>query len=361
MLTRRQASVGLAATAASMAVTPIRSADRPSARSEGFVVPDEAAPHELTFMQWPVDLAAYDDRSLRDAMRDVIAEIANTVAEFEPVVMLMGADHIAAARRGLSRNVEIWDVPTDDLWCRDSGPIFTVNDKGARAVTLLNFNGWGGRGTYGRDGKVARRVAQRLGLPVFDNDVVGEGGGLETDGAGTLLAHESSWVNPNRNKGSRAEIEDALLKAYGAQKMIWAPGLKGQDITDYHIDSLARFVRPGVIAIQLGPPEPGDVWSDADYATYDILKNATDAQGRTFEISILPRPPQWDWVSSHANYYVCNGGVLASRSPDAATDAEVARILSDLYPGREVVFLDTDLLGESGGGIHCATQQMPAV
>ena len=148
--------------------------------------------------------------------------------------------------------MELWDIPTDDLWARDSGPSFVVDGKGGLALTQFNFNGWGGKQTHGNDGKIAARVAERLGLPVFDAGLVGEAGGVETDGHGTLIAHESTWVNPNRNKGTKAEVEAMLLDTMGAQKMIWAPGIKGADITDYHIDALARFVKPGQVLIQMG-------------------------------------------------------------------------------------------------------------
>lgn len=157
-------------------------------------------------------------------------------------------------------------MPTDDLWCRDLGPFFVVNGKGGIAVTEFNFNGWGNKQVHGNDGQIAARVAQRLGLPVFNTGLVGEAGGVKTDGHGTLIAHESSFVNPNRNKGGKAEVERLLLDTMGAQKIIWAPGIKGADITDYHIDALARFVKPGQIVIQMGEEiDRRDPWSVAAF------------------------------------------------------------------------------------------------
>ncbi len=361
MFTRRRfTQSSLAALAAAMAM-PTHAKQSTTAKAAGFRVPEESAPHELTFMQWPSTMEVYDDWDHRAATQEVIAEIANTVAEFEPVIMLMAEEHRRSARRILSASVEIWDIPTEDLWCRDSGPIFAIDGKGGIAVTHLNFNGWGNRETHVHDGKVARRVAERLSLPFFDNDVVGEGGGVETDGDGTLMAHESSWVLPNRNAGTRDEIERVLLDAYGADKMIWAPGLAGHDVTDYHIDGLARFVKPGQVAIQIGDRMwPDDIWSRTDFETYEILSNATDAKGRALELVKLPVPDH-DWESSFANYYVCNGGILASESADPAANEEAMAVLEGLYPGRELVLLETDILGDAGGGIHCATQQMPKV
>lgn len=316
-------------------------------------------------MQWPVSRTVHSDPIFLGMLQESIAEIANTIAAFEPVVMLMSNRYSTAATRMLSSDVEIWDIATDDLWCRDSGPLFVTNGKGKLAISQLNFNGWGNKQVHPNDGKIAGRIAERLELPVFDNGIVGEAGGVETDGDGTLIAHASSWVNPNRNRQSQREIEHLLLDALGAKKMIWAPGVKGADITDYHIDSLARFVRPGKVVIQLpDTQDPDDPWSAAAFETYDILRNAKDAQGRRLEIVTLPEPRRpriksRDFVASYVNYYVCNGAVIAAQFGDRETDSDARSILQQLYPDREIVPLNVDPIGETGGGIHCATQQQP--
>lgn len=181
-------------------------------------------------------------------MRAAIARIASAIAPHEPVVLLGPDGQLASARAALTSpaNVTFWPIPVDDLWCRDPGPTFVRGPAGDLAVSELNFNGWGNRQSVPSDRRVASAVAARLGLPVFANPIVGEGGGIEVDGAGTALAHESCWVNKNRNRGTKAEIERHLLAAVGATTMIWAPGIKGQDITDYHIDALARIHQTGL-------------------------------------------------------------------------------------------------------------------
>jgi agmatine deiminase len=330
-------------------------------------MPLESKPHERTFMQWPVRASIYGGPAALEVVQASIAGIARTISRFEPVVMLAGAKHHETARASLPDNIELWDVETEDLWCRDSGPTFVVDGKGRLAASELNFNGWGNKQGHKVDGAIARRVADLVGVPVFDNPVVGEGGGVETDGTGTLLAHASCWVNPNRNTAGKAEIERWLLDALGAEAMIWAPGIIGADITDYHIDALARFVRPGVVLIQLGDTvDHSDPWSVAAFETYDILKAARDAQGRKLEIVVLTNPNydrirsrSQDFVSSYVNYYVCNGAVVGEEFGDDKADAEAARVIGELYPDREVVSLDVDPIGEAGGGIHCATQQQP--
>jgi agmatine deiminase len=327
-------------------------------------MPLESEPHERTLMQWPVSLTVYDPASLA-RVQGAIARIANTIARYEPVAMLVGKRQAAAARKALGPAVELWDIPTDDLWCRDSGPTFVRRQDGSLAVSLIRFNGWGRKQPHGNDAKIAERVAARLGLPVIDSGLVGEQGGVEHDGAGTLLAHASCWDNPNRNRLPRREIEARLLRALGGRKMIWAPGVKGKDITDYHIDALARFVAPGKVLIQLGDTvDLGDPWSVSGHETLEILRSATGAQGHLLEILQLPDPvdirsSQPDFVASYVNYYVCNGAVIAAQFGDKAADGRARELLQQLYPGRIVEMLDIDPIGESGGGIHCATQQQP--
>ncbi len=368
MMTRRQTLLGAAAAAVGLSMQARRGqAEGSSARAAGFWYPEETEPHERTFMQWPVNPAVYDDPDFLDDIQKTIAKIANTIAEFEPVVMLAAAKHHGAARKLISQKVELWDIQTDDLWCRDSGPSFVVDGKGGLAVTQFNFNGWGNKQTHSADGKIAAQIAERLGLQVFDAGLVGEAGGVETDGHGTLIAHESSFVNVNRNRGSKAEIEKMLLDTMGARKMIWAPGIIGADITDYHIDALARFVKPGQLLIQMGDEiDAEDPWSVASFETHDILAAATDAEGRKLDMVILPEPydlrsKSRDFVSSYVNYYVCNGGVIAAEFGDREADKRAAAILGKLYPGREIVTLNIDPVGEVGGGIHCATHEQPKV
>ena len=159
---------------------------------------------------------------------------------------------------------------------------------------------------------------------------------------------------------SKVDVEARLLAAFGATQMVWAKGIKGQDITDYHIDSLARFVGQDQVLIQLPhAPDPADPWSIAAFETYDALKAAK------LDVTVIaeptnPRIKSYDFVATYANYYVCNGAVITAEFGDRKTDKIAKTALQNLYPGREVITLNVDTLGELGGGIHCATQQQPA-
>lgn len=354
---RRLLASGLAASS-----VPLWSANTLQASGNQFSVPAEEAPHQRCFMQWPVSRRVHPDPVFLQMTQQAIADIANTLADFEPVTMLMAKNDFASARRSLSSAVELWDIATEDLWCRDSGPLFVTTPQGELAVRHIQFNGWGQKQIHSRDGTIAAKVAERLGLPLLSTGLKGEAGGVEQDGHGLLMAHESSWVNRNRNPDlSRSDVEARLLAAYGAQRMIWSKGVKGEDITDYHIDSLARFTGPGKVLINLPEdPDPRDPFHRAAAQTHAGLLAAG------LDVEHIPEPnsrrvKSIDFVASYANYYVCNHGVIAAEFGDARTDALAREALQRHYPGREVVMLNVDPLGELGGGIHCATQQMPAI
>ena len=323
-------------------------------------VPPEEGRHTRTFMQWPVNKQVHPEREFLEILQQTIAEIANTISAFEPVTMLAAKKYHRPLRSRLSGAVTLWDIPTEDLWCRDSGPLFAKQSNGELIVSHLQFNGWGEKQVHEHDQRIAQKIAGQLGLPLINSGLKGEAGGVEHDGHGLLMAHESSWVNKNRNPGlSRDEIEKRLLVAYGADRMIWSPGVWGEDITDYHIDSLARFTAPGRVLMNLPvKPDPKDPFHVAALDTHKKLV----ASG--VDVDVIPEPERRrvksvDFVASYANYYVCNGAVIGAQFGDEEADQTARNALTAHYPGREVVTLNVDALGEVGGGIHCATQQMP--
>ncbi len=355
-MNRRQLVIG----SASALVSSVLGGAALYEENRNFVVPPEEGQHERTFMQWPVNRKVYRDRYFLKLVQNTIADIANAISEFEPVALLAAREHHKSIRTKVSSSVELWDIPTDGLWCRDSGPLFARRPDGQLVVSHIQFNGWGNKQTHEFDGKIAEEISNRLSVPLVASGLEGEAGGVEHDGHGLLMAHESSWVNDNRNPGmSRDDIEQHLLAAYGAERMYWSPGVWGEDITDYHIDSLARFTGPGRVLLNL-PKEPDteDSFHLAALETHRLLLSAG------LEVEVIPEPvyrrvKQMDFVASYANYYVCNGGVVMAQFGDEVMDELAANTMSRHYPDREIVSLNVDALGEIGGGIHCATQQMP--
>jgi len=330
------------------------------------IAPAEHAPHAGTWMCWPSTSAIYGgDTPYHEAVQETLGRLAAAIAENEPVHLLAGAAHHGLARRLCGPAVTLVDIPTDDMWARDSGPVFVVDDTGALAAVDFHFNGWGGKQDHGRDHLVAGAIAQRLGVPRLSARVCGEGGGLEVDGEGTLLLTDSCWVNDNRNPGmSRAAIEAELRARLGVEKVVWLPGLAGADITDGHIDGTIRFIRPGVV--MLCPfPGAGDDWNRVLEDSRAILARETDARGRAFTLVDIPaatevRSTRPDFERGYANFYVGNGALYTPQFGDARADGHAVESFARLYPGRRIVALDVDRICENGGGIHCVTQQQPA-
>ncbi|MFZ3473918.1 agmatine deiminase family protein [Streptomyces sp. 4.24] len=323
-------------------------------------------PHARTWMSWPSRSSIWGGRALTGVQED-IALIAKTIARHEPVVMCAPDAYTAATARswcGPAVTV-ITSVPTDDLWMRDIAPVFRRDGRGGLDAIGLNFNGWGNKQAHSYDADVAETIAYDNHLPFSRTEFVGEGGAIETDGDGTVMATESSLVNKNRNRGmSRAEVEDAVLRAYGADKMIWVPGIKGKDITDDHIDVTSRFIRPGVVMVQVPPADRDDVWARDAREQFSILSGATDARGRRLTVVKVEGPDtvrskKSDFVDSYMNFHVVNGAVITAQFGDAVKDAAAKRTLAEAFPGRTVVQLDVDRLMAGGGGIHCSTMQEP--
>ncbi|MFE5490158.1 agmatine deiminase family protein [Streptomyces virginiae] len=338
-------------------------------------MPEESERHLRTYMAWPALTAVWEDRL--DAVRGDIADVAYEISRFEPVVMLARPGQAADARyrcgRGARHAIDVIEIANDDLWIRDFGPTFVVG-PGAIAGVDTNFNGWGKTGTtyaqpFANDAAAAGILLDEYGVGRIRAGFVGEGGSLETDGEGTLLATVSSLVNPNRNPGmSREQVEQAVKSALGIDKVIWVPGLAGQDITDCHIDCLARFTSPGRVILDRPGAGADRKWVAVYEETKRVLESATDARGRRLAVTELPGPDRErirgrgaEFLSSYTNYYTVNGAVIAPQFGDGRADGLAYAILQAAYPDRQVVQVAIDNIAAGGGGIHCATQSHPAV
>lgn len=327
-------------------------------------MPAEDSPHARTFLGWPSRRGPWR-RSLR-GVRDDIAGLVRAIAQFEPVVLLARPEEADDAHRSCGGAAEVLPVPVDDLWLRDTGPIFVRTESGLAGADV-RFNGWGDKQRHSDDGDVARRLLEHYGIPRVRAPLVTEGGALEVDGDGTLMMTESSIVNDNRNPGlSREQVEERLEDLLGVRKVIWFPGERGADITDSHVDGLARFTSPATVLVDK-PGLGGTARNSEQYHQLRaILAETEDAAGRTPEVVDLPQPDPSaigrhsdDFFASYINYYVANGAVIAPVFGDRAADDRAAGILREMHPGREVVGVDINHIAEGGGGIHCATQQQP--
>ncbi len=352
---------------------------RPAA--DGFRMPAEWEPHAGTLMIWPV--RADNWRAGARPAQAAFAAVAGAIARFEPVTMLVPPEALASARETLPPSVQILEIPSNDSWCRDSGPTFVTDAGGRLRGVHWDFNAWGGLYTdFEQDRALAAAVLGQAGVPRYRAPFVLEGGSIHVDGEGTLLTTEECLLNPNRNPQlSREAIERNMRDYLGVESIIWLEYGLVDDETDGHIDNIACFVRPGVVALTWCD-DPADPQHALSQAALDRLSRARDARGRPIEVVKLPLPgPLFRTAAeaveeplagggtmsrgvgerlggSYVNFYVGNGFVLMPLL-DPRHDEEARAILAGLFPDREVIGLPTREILLGGGNIHCITQQIP--
>ncbi len=332
---------------------------------DGFHMPAEWAPHKRCWMTWP-SLELHWGERLEEA-KDAYADLAQTIAEYEPVTLVTAPEQLAEASLRCGAHVACLPMPLDAAWMRDTGPVFLVNDRGGLAGVDWRFNGWGAKFAgydHARDAAVARQVLEQGDTRVYEAPMVLEGGSIHVDGEGTLLTSEQCLLNPNRNPDlSKSEIEE-LLKAYlGVRQVIWLGEGLVDDPADGHVDNLACFTAPGrVLALTSGDPE------DANYPALqdniERLSRARDAEGRALEVLTIeqPRARYKDdgarLTASYVNFYLANGAVVMPSFEDS-NDQAAYEIVKRVFEEREVVQVPGLDIVRGGGGIHCVTQQEP--
>src|SRR3954469_10136501 len=311
-------------------------------------MPPETAPHERTLIAWPCRKSLWGER-LEEARAETAA-VANAVAAFEPVLMVVRPGHAADARARVAGEVEIWEAAIDDSWLRDSGPI-VVSDGTRRLGVQFGFNAWGGKfPPWDDDATIAGRLCDRLGLPWERSGMVLEGGAIAVDGAGRLITTEECLLNPNRNPDwTREEIEAELRARLGVERIIWLPhGLVEDRDTDGHVDLIAAFAAPGVVMLL----EVEDDNPNAERLA--AARRALQTEGlRVIDVPGLVY--DGDVAVSPMTLYVCNRGVVMSSAGRRAIFA-----VGRAFPGRGVVGVPAVTLAHGGGGPHCITQQVPS-
>jgi agmatine deiminase len=322
-------------------------------------MPAEFARHERTVICWPARSEIYGLR-LAEA-QTAHAALANTISGYEPVTMIVNPSDESAARRVCAENVDVVALEIDDAWFRDSGPNYVIeNDE--LIATCWQFNGWGEKFVpFDKDATIASRWAAQAGHKTRKIDMFLEGGSLNVDGAGTLITTEQCLLNPNRNpKLSREQITERLCRELGQQKVIWLPfGLALDDDTDGHVDNVAAFIGPKTVIMQScdDKNEPDFVRCAANIAV------ARDAGLTVHEIPVLPFVVT-DGVRAvvpYLNFYICNDAVIVPVCGHDA-DNEMLALLGEYIPDRDIVGLEIGaILAHGGGGIHCITQQVPAI
>jgi agmatine deiminase len=334
------------------------------------MMPAEWERHRATWLAWPHNKTDWPGKFA--PIPWVYGEIVRKLARHETVAIVVdGPKQRDDAKRILGRvgaaleNVEFHRIATDRGWLRDSGPIF-IRRGGGVAATCWRFNAWAKYDDWKKDVKVGRAIAKIRKAPILEQDLVLEGGAIDVDGEGTLLATEECLQShvQERNPGtSREELERALGEALGVTKVLWlGRGIAGDD-THGHIDDLARFVGHGRVVL-CAEPDPKDENHAALAENRERLQGARDARGRALEVVALPMPAPLvldgrRLPASYANFYIANGVVIVPTFNDP-NDRVALGILADCFPDREVVGVHCVDLVWGLGTLHCMTQQEPA-
>ncbi len=255
--------------------------------------------------------------------------------------------------------VEVVAIPIDDSWARDSGPIF-VTGPGRRVRTGVHFrfNGWGEKFLpWEDDAAFGARILEHLDEAWLPAPIVLEGGSIAVDGEGTLVTTEQCLLHPSRNPSmSREEIEAELIRWLGVERVVWlGQGLVEDHDTDGHVDNIAAFVEPGRVLLQTVADEANPNFENAQ----ENLRRLRAAGQDVVELPWLPYADERT-VVPYTNFYVCNGALIVPTC-GRETDDEALALLESLYPGREAVAVPGETLALGGGGVHCITQQVPAL
>jgi agmatine deiminase len=328
-------------------------------------MPAEWAPHERCLMAWPTRAELWEGYEAPACAE--YAATANAIAAFEPVTMVVRPGQRAQARAACSAAVDLLELPLDDSWLRDSGPIFVLDEHGRRCGVDFQFNAWGGKcPDYDNDAAISTALLSALGIRRIASDMVLEAGSITVDGEGTLITTEQCLLNENRNPHmSRAEIEAELRRTLGISRVIWLRHGAFEDWgTDGHVDGVCTYARPGVVLAQTCEDEanPNHVLMAENL---EILHAARDAKGRALEVIELPQLPYFDLdgrtiAASYPNFYLANGAVIVPTASHRL-DADALAIIARTFPDREIVGVPSRIIAFGGGGTHCITQQLPAV
>lgn len=323
-----------------------------------FALPPEWHPQDWIWIGFPHDPVEWP--GFLEAAQAQIAAFANAVAESGQEVRLLVRDEANRARAAslVSARVRLEVRRYGDVWLRDTGPLVVMDEAGERRAMRFGFNGWGGKYLMDGDQEIGAQLARDAGLDVSTADWILEGGALDGDGTGLVATTEQCLLNPNRNPQlSRADIEARLRRDLGYDRVLWLGEGLINDHTDGHVDNLARFVAPNVLAL---PRATGA--DDANAAIYADARARAQAAGVT--VRDVPSPGRVETAgriepASYMNFAVTSKLVVVP-TYGTAHDAEGVAAIAELFPGRETIGILADAVLAGGGSFHCASQQMPA-
>jgi agmatine deiminase len=340
-----------------------------------YTMPEESSTHEGTWLQWPHQYEY--GVSYRNSLDATWVAMTKALESTEKVHIIAydttektRIEKLLATAGVPLTNVDFKIHQTNDVWVRDNGPIFAKSQSGQVVLQDWGFNGWGEKFGYEKCDAIPSFVASQIGMTAIKVPMVNEGGAVELDGNGVLMATKSAVLSQKsrstRNYGmTQAQAEANFTKYYGATKFIWLEGgFSKDDVTDMHIDGIAKFV-PGNKLVTMSNDDLLD-WG-LKQSDINLLYNASNKNNQAYTKVYLPLS-QNDVVTTNGtdlgfkgcyiNFYIANGKVLVPNYNDP-NDAVANGIIAGLFPGRKVIGIDVRNLYKNGGMVHCVTQQQP--
>lgn len=332
-------------------------------------MPAEWEKHSATWLAWPHNKESWPGKlaEIEKTWLGMIAAISkgetvnllvNDEAEQKYVQEKLSADAI-------NKNVAFHFVHTVDAWLRDSGPTFVVNKKQKQlAMVKWDFNAWGNKyADLALDRVLPDRINEILHLQAFDPQMILEGGSIDVNGKGILLATEQCLLNKNRNPNlSKAEIEQKLRDFLGINQITWLKeGIAGDD-TDGHIDDIARFVTENTVLCAVENDKKDENYGPLQ-ENYQLLKKVKLPNGKGLKVIQMPLPDkvadsQGRLPASYMNFYIANSSVLVPVFGHK-NDKKALAAIAKFFPKRKIVAICSEHLVLGFGAIHCVTQQQP--
>ncbi|CAF0693976.1 agmatine deiminase family protein [Candidatus Methylacidithermus pantelleriae] len=333
----------------------------------GFRFPAEWETHRATWLCWPRE----DGISFEggwEGIPELWAQLAHELSQGEEVHICLFSEaqreQAQSYLKGKKENIYWHDFPAYEPWPRDYGPTFLVGPAG-KALIDWGFNAWGGKyPPWELDDLVPQKIAQYRRLPLWKGPVILEGGAIDTDGEGTLLASQDCLLDPRRNPGlTQREMEQILEEFLGVKRVIWLSGSLEGDDTDGHVDNLARFVAPGVVVVSL-PEDPQDANYPVCWENYQRLAKSETARGQKLCVVPVPLPDavvhgHQRLPASYVNFYIANHCVIVPSFGWEAKERQIQEVLSGFFPGRRILLWEARRLIWGLGAFHCITLQEP--
>ncbi len=335
-------------------------------------LPAEWHPQRAVMLTWPH--AGSDWAARLPQVETTYLELATRIGARQALLLLFDAEQTrerileSLIGQGVpSQHILSRVVESDDTWTRDHGPITLVNESGGACIKDFTFNGWGNKFSSERDNRITRTLSAAgcfADTPCVSVDLVLEGGAIETDGRGTLLALRRTLEDPARNPSrSLAEIEAILRRELAIERFLWLEhGQLTGDDTDGHIDTLVRFCNPTTLVYATANPE------DPDYpglrAMEEELQALRTAEGQPYHLVPLPPlRPVFDedgkrLPAGYANFLIINGAVLLPVY-GLPSDDQAQSVIQECFPEREIVPVNCRELIRQNGSLHCITMQLP--